>query len=521
MIDLQKEYRLHFDKNTLIKPITLDKKGEYTIKNDIIIDFNPTYPPKNEINKFSSLRYGYFTAIMIIGKNITLDLQGHEIKMSKRFHLQQRKFAIIQLNNTLFPRFGELPIDNLDFKKASNIHITNGKLGLCSYISINGQENFSIKISKMKIYDFEKCGISLNGCTKINLNNLTVGPNLNDLWVNENLESANQLLHHFYNVLPQLKEPTDTFLQLQKLVNQTISATSYEDVPKLFQNEVKVPIGNVFGISIFRIGDPLREFGYLERDQYDSIFSSDITMRKIKITNLYSQTIRKKNYKYNDKYVRDFSGQNLDFNYYIENSNWNELLIVQLESSSWTRNYRDFISSAYIPDGVASLLNTQGYNNILNRIQQILTVQVDLKPLLQIEKGVIACRLDSCNDLKINDLIIANIYNKSEINETTSLQTTALSNFEDVYELTCFDANGLILNHVKNLYLENISIEQLESVSGTSFGIIAMNKCLKASIVNTDLSLSSKSLYQYGITIQDSCKYINVLNNVGILNLKK
>mgnify|MGYP005687056813 FL=1 len=177
MIDLQKEYRLHFDKNILIKPITLDKKGEYTIKNDIIIDFNPTYPPKNEINKFSSLRYGYFTAIMIIGKNITLDLQGHEIKMSKRFHLQQRKFAIIQLNNTLFPRFGELPIDNLDFKKASNVHITNGKLGLCSYISINGQENFSIKISKMKIYDFEKCGISLNGCTKINLNNLTVGPN--------------------------------------------------------------------------------------------------------------------------------------------------------------------------------------------------------------------------------------------------------------------------------------------------------------------------------------------------------
>ena len=168
MIDLQKEFRQHFEKNTLIKPIILDKKGEYTIKNDIIIDFNPTYPTKDDINKFSSLRYGFFTAIMIIGKNITLDLQGHEIKMSKTFHLLQRRFAIIQLNNTLFPRHSELPIDNLIFQKASNIHITNGRLGLCSYISINGHENFSVKISKMKIYDFEKCGISLNGGIKIN-----------------------------------------------------------------------------------------------------------------------------------------------------------------------------------------------------------------------------------------------------------------------------------------------------------------------------------------------------------------
>ena len=522
MIDLQKEFRQHFKENILIKPIILDKKGEYTIKNDIVIDFNPTYPTKDDINKFSSLRYGFFTAIMIIGKNITLDLQGHEIKMSKTFHLLQRRFAIIQLNNTLFHRNSELPIDNLIFQKASNIHITNGRLGLCSYISINGHENFSIKISKMKIYDFEKCGISLNGGIKINLNNLTIGPNLKDLWVNENLESANQLIHHFYNVLPQNKEPTDSFMRLDQLVRKTVSAKSYEEVPTLFQNELKVPIGNVVGISIFRTGDPLRSYGFLEREDYDNIFSSDIIMRKIKITDLHGQTIRKKLYKYNDKYVRDFSGQNIDFDYYIENSKWNELIIVQLESSSWIRKYNNFIPSNYIPDGVASLLTTTEYTSILNRIQQILTVEIDIKPLYQIEKGVTACKLDSCNDLKINDLIIGNIYNVSSTkNSRTDLSTTAVSNFEDVYELTCFDANGLILNHVKNLYLENISIEQIQSNLGTSFGIIAMNKCLKASIVNTEMSLSSYSLYQYGITIQDSCKDINILNNVGILNLKK
>ena len=140
----------------------------------------------------------------------------------------------------------------------------------------------------------------------------------------------------------------------------------------------------------------------------------------------------------------------------------------------------------------------------------------------QIDKGGTACKLDSCNDLKINDVIIGNIYNVSSTeNSRTDLKTTAIANFEDVYEITCFDANGLILNHVKNLYLENISIEQIQSNLGTSFGIIAMNKCLKASIINTEMSLSSYSLYQYGITIQDSCKDINILNNVGILNLKK
>ena len=373
----------------------------------------------------------------------------------------------------------------------------------------------------MKIYDFEQCGISLNGCIKVNLNNLTIGPNLNDLWVNENLESANQLIHHFYNVIPQKREPTDSFLKLDQLVRQTISAEQYEDVPDLFKNKSKVPIGNVFGIAIFRIGDPFRQYGYLERDEYNSIFSSDIIIRKVKITNLYNQINRKKNYMYNDKYIRDFSGYPLDLNYFIENSKWNELLIVQLESSSWKRKYPTFVSSAFIPDSVASLLNTEGYTNILNRIQRILTVEVDIKPLQHIDKGIIGCLIDSCNDIKINDLIISNIFNVSTSEDNVDRQASALTNFEDVYDLTCFDTNAFILNHVKNLYLENISIEKLESNLGSSFGIIVMNKCLKVSLVNTDMSLSSTSLYQFGIIIQDSCKDINVLNDVRILNLKK
>ena len=156
MIDLQKKYSTYFNGNILLKPLFIDKSGEYCIKNDILIDFNPTYPTYEEILKLPSLRYGFFGGIFLIGDHIELNLLGHEIKMSDSFALSQRFFSIIELTNSPFPLGGGLPlsIKKEDFKTGSFICIKNGRLGRSSHSSIHGNENRSITISKMKMYDF-------------------------------------------------------------------------------------------------------------------------------------------------------------------------------------------------------------------------------------------------------------------------------------------------------------------------------------------------------------------------------
>ena len=102
MTNLQIKFESHFEDNILRKPIIIDKQGEYNIYNDIIIDFNPIYPNYDEIQNLPSLRYGFFGGIIIVAENVTMDLHGHEIKMSNSFALSQRFFSIFELSIVLF-----------------------------------------------------------------------------------------------------------------------------------------------------------------------------------------------------------------------------------------------------------------------------------------------------------------------------------------------------------------------------------------------------------------------------------
>ena len=86
-----KKFQSHFEDNILRKPIIIDKEGEYNIDNDILIDFSPIVNYE-EIQNLPSLRYGFFGGIIIVAENVTMDLHGHEIKMSSSFALSQRFF---------------------------------------------------------------------------------------------------------------------------------------------------------------------------------------------------------------------------------------------------------------------------------------------------------------------------------------------------------------------------------------------------------------------------------------------
>merc|ERR1719189_2514911 len=119
---------------------------------------------------------GFFAGFAIESDDVTIDLNGHELKMSKVFHMQQRWFSIIEVGSKAFisgqgpANFGPYMI------YANNVHIKNGIVGRSSHhgIHANGFEN--LVIEDVIIRDFEVAGMAMNGFIGLTLKNIEIGP---------------------------------------------------------------------------------------------------------------------------------------------------------------------------------------------------------------------------------------------------------------------------------------------------------------------------------------------------------
>lgn len=514
MIDLQKKFHENFNGNILIKPIFLEKKGEYFLTNDIIINFNPVYPSEEEIKELPSLRYGFFAGILIIGENIELNLLGHEIKMSHEFSLRQRFFSIIELTNSPFPLGGGLPLEMTrdKFKTGKYIYINNGRLGLSSHSSIHGNENRNITISKLKMYDFEVGGIMLNGGKHISICKCNIGPNFQNLWVNAKFSAATQLVHHFYNVIvssTHQKEKSKEFLELEKLIEETINAKTLEEVPLLFRNKEKVIDGTVYGISLHKSGVAIGGHGEISNNEKEH-FGFHYILKNISIENLVGNVEEKISYLYEEKPLRDISGQIIDIA-----SGINNLVKVQLETKEWLKNYPDFPSTFYIPDDFYKICLENIHNNNTEIIEKYIKENFEEKLgrdiMLHVNKGVIGLRIDGINSIRIENLSLENIKNISS-RVSPNIKNLIFSNMEDLKEYTGNDTIGCCINNCHDIQGKECSIENLISNNGTTYGMIIMNLSKHVYFDNLSLSIdkTESNKKQYGVTIQDSVEDVFV-----------
>lgn len=493
MIDIQIKYPEHFEGNILRKPLFIEKTGEYFLTNDIIIDFNPVYPTYEEILKLPSLRYGFFGGIFLIGNQIELNLLGHEIKMSETFALSQRFFSIIELTNSPFPFGGGLPLSmkKEDFKTGTNIYIKNGRLGRSSHSSIHGNENRSITISKLKMYDFEVGGVMMNGGKQISICKSNIGPNFQNLWVNAKFSAATQLIHHFYNVIPQETEKSSSFQELESLIQQTLSAKSFQDIPSIFKNEEKVIDGTVYGISLHKSGVAVGGHGdnsQLEKNH----FGFHTYLNQINIENLVGNVQEKTSLLYNNKVLRDISGQIIDF------TEMNVLVKVQIETKKWLEKYPDFQSTFFIPDNLPFEEETK----LKDYLKKSCSEKLGRDIMLHINKGVISCRLDGINSSRIENLNIENISNISKRNPI--IENLIFSNMEDVVEYSGNDTIGLCINNCYDIQGKHINIENILSEKGTVYGILVMNHSKHVYFDYISLNIGFKNKKQYGAIFQDS-----------------
>jgi hypothetical protein len=504
-MDLQKHFSDHFRQNVLIKPIFIQERGKYILNNDIIIDF-PAYPTNDDIKNLPSLRYGFFGGIIITGENIELNLLGHELKMSLEFSLRQRFFSIIELTNSPFPLGKGLPLcmTKEKFQTGRMIRIHNGRLGLSSHSSIHGNENSNIVLSKLKMYDFEVGGVMLNGGKQISICKCTIGPNFQNLWVNAKFSAATQLLHHFYNVIPQTGKKSKNFLELEENVEKTFSAKTFEDVPLLFRNNERIIDGSVYGISLHKSGVAIGGHGEVFTDEKGS-FGFQYTIRNVSIENLVGNVEEKMTHLYKGKPLRDISGQIIDLQ-----GDMNYLVKVQLETKEWLENYLDFQSTFYVPLEFYKISMENDDGRVKDFIKSNFEIKLGRDIMLHVNKGVIAFRLDGIKAVEIERLSIQNIKNISTriSNDLTNL---IFSNMEDLNDYTGNDTIGCCINNCQDLKGKSFLVKNIISKHGTSYGIIVMN--LSKHVHLDDLDVNTTSNYnrkQYGIVLQDSVSNVLV-----------
>eukprot|EP01084_Bolivina_argentea_P036369 67300_1 len=172
----------------------IKKSGTYKLMSDIEFDFNagdldnpndgsswwPRADQSSEYKGADSTRdeyfMGFFAGITIETKNVILDLNDNEIRMSRPFYYQQRFFSCIALKSVVFNLNQGPGIFGTDPKYAQDVIVKNGKIGLSSHHGIHGQGNKGITISNVHVHSFETHGIQLSDFSDIKLENVEIGP---------------------------------------------------------------------------------------------------------------------------------------------------------------------------------------------------------------------------------------------------------------------------------------------------------------------------------------------------------
>ena len=340
------------------------------------------------------------------------------------------------------------------------------------------------------MYDFEVGGVMMNGGKQISICKCNIGPNFQNLWVNAKFSAATQLIHHFYNVIPQENDKSNSFQELETLIEKTISAKTFEEIPIIFQNKEKVIDGTVYGISLHKSGVSVgghNDNPIMEKEH----FGFHIYLNNINIENLVGNVEEKISILYNDKVIRDISGQVIDL------EDINVLVRVQLETKKWLEKYPTFNSTFFIPDNLP--LEETKLNEY---IKENCTEKLGRDIMLHVNKGVISCRLDGINLSRIDGLTIDNISNISKKNP--KIESLIFSNMEDIKEYSGNDTIGLCINNCFNLQGKNISVENILSKKGTVYGILIMNHSKHVYFDDICLNIGFTNKKQYGAIIQDS-----------------
>eukprot|EP01083_Nonionella_stella_P196255 722277_1 len=120
---------------------------------------------------------GFFAGFAVEADDVTIDVNGYTMKMSKVFHIQQRWFAIIEVGSKAFIS-GQGPANFGPYMTyANNVLIKGpGVIGRSSHHGIHANGFEGLEIRDLVVKDFEVAGMAMNGFIGLKLINVEVGP---------------------------------------------------------------------------------------------------------------------------------------------------------------------------------------------------------------------------------------------------------------------------------------------------------------------------------------------------------
>jgi len=286
----------------------IKKPGVYILSEDILFhpnpenDYQPTDAQQDEYPSSSGSPYtlGFFTAITIEAHGVILDLNGYEIKQSLEHYVHQRFFSCIELaSSPFFTKQGPASFtgDKDKFQNGSDILITNGKLGLSSHHAIHGNNCTNIILDNLEIYDFEICGIAINGTKHSIINNVTIRDNLKTVPLNAKYSQVRFLrryLKKINNIILNDDIAKKLLIKIENTINTAKKAAikylkykiGFTNIPEIFRNTQLLSDGAVYGLVLNQNGVVVGPF--LKKRDPDK-GNCNIILKNITIKNIQSK----------------------------------------------------------------------------------------------------------------------------------------------------------------------------------------------------------------------------------------
>lgn len=256
-------------------------------------DAEPDYPPP--------YNFGFFAAITIEKNNIELDLNGFNIQQSSLHYIQQRFFALIQLNPSPFiinkgplPNWmnsteeGSLPTPHTVWIHNSKPGI-GGIIGRSSHHGILGNKNVGVLIEDVVFEQYEVAAIALNGAKNCLIRNVDIRNSQRNVPVNFLYSNAiytrkflkslltycGDITFDVWRGMSDTTHHTGTLsvenvicnLQMQmfkvfKYVRANEDSFTFDstDIPALFRTKNGLPEGNIYAIVMNRKGPVVADF---------------------------------------------------------------------------------------------------------------------------------------------------------------------------------------------------------------------------------------------------------------------
>lgn len=466
---------------------TIDKPGIYILSENISFkpnedkDFNPENPALNCVADPFTL--GFFAAIRICCEDVVLDLNGYKIEQSIEHALQQRFFAVIELADRPFQSSTGPANFGYKLNPAKNTTIINGIIGRSSHHSIHGNLCSNILVENVTFVDFEISACAINTFDGFVIKNCMINKNRDTVPILA-AYSASRFIRTFMK--EAILSITDEAIKaegqqildnlnnkMSKVFTDIIENGKTDD--ELFSNNSMLPDGNVYGL-MFHGKFNIVDFQDNKEIEFNNLVIEDVTIKNINAK--INEVIALANT--DGKVFTDPAGSVIQIET-ITNSDEtyksNELIDCQMFIAEHGNDLALCRSNIHQAKGLIKWKNTPGsfLSDILSEYDYKYVCNGD--SMHHLNKGTFGIKMDGGNNIRINNVIVKNINNESNLgsNICGPYETSHKAQSNSTYGFTGCNTRGISASACTNLHINSTFIDNIQSYNCYSVGIDIFN----------------------------------------------